>query len=77
MTAVIAGPLTGYKTYWLLQYLLQNRTGDAVYESTDVTSYAPLLNLPTDAINILPWAGVTNGPMGTTPQISGTGSHPS
>ncbi|MEE9236990.1 MAG: hypothetical protein V3U52_04305 [Thermoplasmata archaeon] len=68
MTAVTAGALSGYRTYWLLQYLLQNTTGDAVYEATDVTFYAPLLNLPTDAINILPWAGITNGPTGTTLQ---------
>ncbi|MEE9237450.1 MAG: hypothetical protein V3U52_06655 [Thermoplasmata archaeon] len=67
VTAFTAGQLTGYQVYWLLQYLLQNSTGDVAYEAIDVTSYVPLLNLPTDALNIIPWAGVTNGPTGAMP----------
>ncbi len=67
VTAATAGQLTGYRTYMLLQYLLQNTTGDVVYEAVDVTAYVPLLNLPADALNIVPWAGVTNGPTGEVP----------
>ncbi len=68
VTAVTAGSLKGSQVYWLLQSLLQNTTGDVVHEAVDVTTYVPLLNLPTDALQILPWAGVTNCPTGTMPQ---------
>ncbi len=67
VTAVTAGSLTGYEAYWLLQYLRQNTTSDVVYEAVDVTAYVPLLNLPTDALNIVPWAGCTNGSTGEAP----------
>jgi len=39
-----------------------------VYSYGDITSYAVLANLPSDAVKILPWAGVTNGPTGAMPQ---------
>ncbi len=68
VTSVTAGELTGYRTHWLLQYLLQNSTGDEVHEAVDVTSYVPLLNLPADALQIIPWTGVTSGPTGSMPQ---------
>ncbi len=68
VTAVTAGTLTGYEAYWLLQYLRQNASRSYVYEALDVTSYVPLLNLPTDALQIIPWAGVTSGPPDTMPQ---------
>ncbi len=67
VTSVTAGPLTGYRTYWLLQYLLQDASGAYVLEAIDVTAYVPLLNLPTDAVNVVPWVGVTNGPTGAMP----------
>lgn len=70
VTAVTAGSLTGSQAYWLLQYLLQNTTGDLVYEAVDVRSYVPLLNLPMDAVNIIPWVGVTSGPRATLPDPS-------
>ncbi len=34
----------------------------------DVTAYAPLVNLPTDALNIIPWVGVANSATGPMPQ---------
>lgn len=67
VTSVTAGPLTGYRTYWLLQYLLQNASGQYVLEAVDVTSYLPLINLPRDALNIILWTGVVNGPTGALP----------
>ncbi len=53
VTAVTAGEMTGIEAYWLLQYLLQNSTGDAVSEAVDVTSYGPLLNL-SECFNLFP-----------------------
>ncbi len=68
VTGVTAGELSGYRTYRFLEYLLQNSTGVEVYEAIDVTAYVPLLNLPADALQIIPWTGVTSGPTGSMPQ---------
>ncbi len=68
VAAVTAGKLSGYRTNRLLEYLLQNSTGDEVHEAVDVTSYVPLLNLPGDALQIIPWQGVTNSLTGDMPQ---------
>ncbi len=68
VTSVTAGELTGYQAYWLLQYLRRDASGRIVRQAVDVTAYAPLVNLPTDALNIIPWVGVANSATGPMPQ---------
>ena len=68
VTSVTAGKLAGSAAYWLLQYLRRDASGRVVRQAVDVTAYAPLVNLPADALNIIPWVGVANSATGPMPK---------
>ncbi len=68
VTSVTAGELTGYRTYRLLQHLLQNSIGDETRRPSTSRPTSPSFNLPADALQIIPWTGVTSGPTGSMPQ---------
>ncbi|MFQ5839032.1 MAG: hypothetical protein ACE5HJ_09690, partial [Thermoplasmata archaeon] len=64
-TVINAGFLADEDWSTLAYMALKDIEGNAIAAFFDVTTYMPLIDLPTDALSIIPWAGATGGPAGT------------